>query len=122
MAKGAANESALGGLHSTLATLLGKTLSKNMTDLAVLDMFKDFDWSTADPEDPDVQAMVLALSQIREPNPAHLSVVAKFLKDNEIGMDSEQVDELSSLERRLQDNKARRGKLRLVDIPQAQEA
>jgi hypothetical protein len=37
-----------------------------------------------------------------------LSAIAKFLKDNNISYDSEQIDELSELEQRLRNKKANR--------------
>lgn len=119
MAKGSATEKQLGSLHSLLAKVMGKSLDKDMIELSIMDLFADFDFSTADPEDPAVAELVTALSKIRGPNPAMLSAVAKFLKDNDIGMDSEEVETLNATQRRLEDMRKRREQagLRLVDVP-----
>jgi len=92
MAKGAAKEAALGGLHSTLARVFTKVLEKYEKGLSALESI---------PADAIEADMIEALTAISEPNPAMLSAVSKFLKDNDIGMDSHEVDELNETERRL---------------------
>lgn len=99
MAKGAATEVALGGLHSTLARVFIRVLEKYEKSLAVLD--------TLPAEDIEAD-MIDALMSISEPNPAMLSAVSKFLKDNDIGMDSHEVDQLNETERRLAEARKKR--------------
>lgn len=101
MAKGAAKEYTLGELHSQLARVFGLTLRKYERVLDVLE---------AESTDEINEELVAALVDIQEPNPAMLSAVAKFLKDNNIGMDSEEIDALNSIERRLAERRAARKK------------
>ena len=93
MAKGAAKQEALGGLHNVLTRVFQKTLDKYLADLAVLDKFQGSD----DPDFAD-DFLVAALAEIKEPNPAMLGAISKFLKDNEIAFDDEDVDKLSKTE------------------------
>jgi hypothetical protein len=52
-----------------------------------------------------------------------LSAISKFLKDNEIMYDSEEIDQLSSTQRRLAEMKKKRGNVVTLDnIPLAEEA
>lgn len=107
MAKGAANEQTMGGMHSMLAKVFNRVLQKYERDLEVLDKFSTRDGS-GDLVVDDL--MVAMLAEIGEPNPAMLSAIAKFLKDNDIGMDSEEIEQLNSTERRLADRRAARAK------------
>ena len=105
MAKGAAKEKQLGSLHTTLARVFEKVLLKYEMDLKVIEKFGGTD------EDGELVAddlMVAMLAELGEPNPAMLSAIAKFLKDNDIGMDSEAVEELNSTQRRLEERRAAR--------------
>ncbi|WFG40893.1 terminase small subunit [Paracoccus phage ParMal1] len=99
MAKGAATEDTLGGLHAQLARVFGLTLKKYEKAMELLD---------ASPTDEIDEALIEQLVLIQEPNPAMLSAIAKFLKDNDIGMDSEEVEQLNATERRLQERRAAR--------------
>ena len=101
MAKGAATVETLGGLHSLLAKVFTKTLEKYLKELEVLDKL-------ADGEEFEDELLVAMLAEMKEPNPAMLSALSKFLKDNDIGMDSDAVEELNSTERRLAESRARR--------------
>ena len=56
------------------------------------------------------EELVLALVELQEPNPAMLSAISKFLKDNDIGFDSEEVDALGETERRLAERREARKK------------
>lgn len=96
MAKGAASEEALGGMHSLLARVFIKTLEKYERQLDEI--------GREEIESDLVEAMMEKF----EPNPAMLSAVAKFLKDNDIGLDSEEVDALNATERRLSESRERR--------------
>lgn len=92
MAKGAATESALGKLHSKLATVFIKVLERYENKLEELT------------EDKLADEMLDEF----EPSPAMLSAIAKFLKDNEIGLDSEEVETLNATQRRLQEQREKR--------------
>lgn len=96
MATGAAKESQLGGLHSMLTRVFQKVLDKYERDL---DRIEAMSSEELGEEMADM---------LNEPNPAMLSAIAKFLKDNDIGMDSEAVDELNATQRRLADRREAR--------------
>lgn len=105
MAKGASTEKHMGALHATLATVFKKVLDKYEMNLAVIDKFNERD------EDGNLVAddmMAAMVAELGEPNPAMLSAISKFLKDNEIMYDSEEISKLSSQERRLKDMAAKR--------------
>ncbi len=90
MAKKAAHEQEVGELHSLLTKVFKAALNKYESQI----------------EDSD-------------PNPAMLSAVSKFLKDNDIMYDSSEIDELSNQQRRINAlREARKGKLvSISDIP-----
>ena len=83
MAKKAAKEDALGELHSALTKVFQELLNQYEQEMH------------ANTNSPG-------------PNPAMLAVITKFLKDNGIGMDSEEIEMLTSTERRLQERRAAR--------------
>ncbi|SEN67655.1 hypothetical protein SAMN05216227_102037 [Pseudorhodobacter antarcticus] len=101
MAKGAATEQRLGILHAKVADVFSKVLQRYEDRLDALD---------AIPSMADVSEEVLTelMTDAAMPNPAMLAAITKFLKDNTISFDSEQLAELSSQERRLQERKANR--------------
>lgn len=99
MAKGAAKEATLGALHSKLATVFTKVLEKYERGLDAINEL---------PADQIEADLIEAIADIAEPSPAMLSAVAKFLKDNEIGLDSEEIEKLNSTARRLEDRRAQR--------------
>ena len=99
MAKGAANEQTLGKLHSHLARVFTRVLEKYERGMEALDNL---------PRDEIESDLIEELMKLSEPNPAMLSAIAKFLKDNDIGMDSEAVEELNSTQRRLEERRAAR--------------
>lgn len=87
MAKGSANEGVLGDLHARLAQAFTKVL-----------------------EDYEVNPEV-------EPNPAMLGAISKFLKDNSIAFDTEEIEVLSGTAQRLADRrKNRQGLTSLTDL------
>lgn len=100
MSKGAANEQRLGGLHDTLARVFQRVLERYEKNYEALDQMQKEEVS---------DEMVELLSTIQEPNPAMLSAVSKFLKDNDIMYDTEEVNKLSAQERRLKEKRERRG-------------
>lgn len=99
MAKGAATEKQLGAVHAMLARVFTKTLEKYEKQLDVLDNLD---------RDTVAEDMLAVISELGEPNPAMLSAISKFLKDNDIGFDSEEVETLNSTERRLAEARKRR--------------
>lgn len=113
MAKGAATENTLGKLHDKLALVFSKVLEKHLT---AMDAMSEIDVSEVEDE-----VLMELLDKGWEPNPAMLSAISKFLKDNAIMYDTEQLEELSSLERRLADKRKNRENvvslenLRIVD-------
>lgn len=111
MAKGAAREDKLGKLHSTLTQVFIRVLDRYLEQLEPV-------------SDEQIENEVVdEVLDIFEPNPAMLSAISKFLKDNEIMYDSEQLDQLSATQRRLQEMKKKRGNVVTLDnIPLAEEA
>jgi len=104
MAKGAATEKQLGDLHSKLATILSKVLEGYDKKMDLVNQVLE----AADPEDKMISVL---LEQNIEPSPAMLSAVAKFLKDNEISVDSQELNQLSAQEERLANRKRNRPNL-----------
>ncbi len=90
MSKKAAQAPEVGELHSLLTKVFKAVLNKYESQI----------------EDSD-------------PNPAMLSAVSKFLKDNEIMYDSSEIEELSNQQRRINSlREARKGKIvSISDIP-----
>ncbi len=90
MSKKAAQAPEVGELHSLLTKVFKAVLNKYESQI----------------EDSD-------------PNPAMLSAVSKFLKDNEIMYDSSEINELSNQQRRINSlREARKGKIvSISDIP-----
>lgn len=103
MAKGASTEKELGVLHAGLTRIFTKVL-KNYEDK--LDLATKTIEDMQDELEEDLLGALVSLNV--EPSPAMLSAMSKFLKDNEITFDSEELDELSVLEQRLQDKKKNR--------------
>ncbi len=93
MAKNSANEATLGTLHAKVAIVFTKVLD---TYEARLDM--------PVPEEGDPMPEV-------EPNPAMMGAITKFLKDNSIAFDTEEVEALSDTEQRLAQRRKQRAKL-----------
>lgn len=115
MSKNAATENQLGALHSTLARVFTKVLEKYERQMEALDSIA---------QDKIEQEMVDELFNVSEPSPAMLSAISKFLKDNDIGMDSGEIEQLNATERRLKDRRAARASagLNLTLVPHVGEA
>ena len=111
MSKKAANETDVGHLHSALTKVFTAVLKKYERQLEAIDSLP----SGSDLED----GMIELLLETADPNPAMLSAVSKFLKDNDIMYDSSEIDELSNQQRRINAlREARKGKLvSISDIP-----
>jgi hypothetical protein len=101
MAKGAANEKALGQLHSKLAGVFQKVLETYEKRMDALDQI--------DMEDVEDEMLKELFAEDAMPNPAMLNAVSAFLKQNEIRFDDEQVDKISALQQSLNDRKKIRG-------------
>lgn len=110
MAKGAANEAALGALHSKLAAVFTKVLERYEARMQAAD--------TIDVSSMESEVLEELFAQNVEPNPAMLAAVAKFLKDNEVRFDTEELNKLSDTERRLQERREKRQNVvALRDVP-----
>lgn len=103
MAKNAATEAALGSLHDKVAVVFRKVLERYEARLDAIDSI-------------DVESEMLQelFDEGAMPSPAMLSAVTKFLKDNEIAFATEQIDQLTAQQRRLEENKKKRGNV--VDL------
>jgi hypothetical protein len=101
MAKGAAKEAALGGLHAQITNVFSKVMARYEQRLDALEA----------PDLENIQADLLEelFDDAALPNPAMLGAITKFLKDNTIDFDNEQVEALSDQERRLADRRKNRG-------------
>lgn len=97
------------GLHAKLTAIFAKTLKLYESRLVVAEL--------ANVENIDKE-VIDRLMQTVEPNPAMLSAIAKFLKDNDIMYTPDEVEELTAQQQRLSDLKNRRaGNLSLDDLP-----
>ena len=94
MAKNSANEAALGDLHAKVAGVFTK----------ILDVYSERLENTVVDADGD------PLPQ-EDPNPAMMGAITKFLKDNAIAFDAEEVAELSDTEQRLAQRRKHRANL-----------
>lgn len=109
MAKGAANEEAVGELHDIVTGLFKRVLKRYEGKLDAIEQL-----TKSDIEDE----VMSALLDSYEPSPAMLSAVTKFLKDNEVTYDTEALDELGALQERLDARKRARPTLATVtDLP-----
>lgn len=106
MAKGASTEGQLGSLHDKLTALFTKILARYEAKLDAADAL--------DMEDVGSELLEALMDDNIMPSPAMLSAVAKFLKDNEITMETEAVNELSAMEERLAAKKKARPSLASV--------
>ena len=102
MARGAAKEQSLGRLHSKLTDVFLKVLQRYEDRM---ELVQRIDAGEISIEDEMIQQL---FDENSMPNPAMLGAVSKFLKDNDISFDSEKLDELGSLERRLAEQRAKR--------------
>jgi len=106
MAKGSATEAILGTLHDKVAGVFMKVLARYEARLDAIDGI-DMDAVESD-------VLEELFNENAMPSPAMLSAVTKFLKDNDIGIDSEEIDELSAQQRRLEERRKNRGNI--VDL------
>lgn len=101
MSKGASTEVALGNLHNKLTQLFLKILKKYENDLDAIQNAGD-------------ELLDELVAEGMMPSPAMLSAISKFLKDNEISIDSEDVNQLSEMEERLANKRKARPSLASV--------
>jgi len=100
MAKNAADESNLGKLHSQLTKVFSKILEKHLIKLDALTVINK--------DELESEVLQELLENDWEPSPAMLSAVSKFLKDNDIMYNTEDIQELTGLEKRLEDKRKNR--------------
>jgi len=96
MAKGAANEQVMGDLHQKVAQVFLRILN---------DYEKASEVATA--VDEATEELLLG----SEPNPAMMGAITKFLKDNSIAFDTEEIQQLTDTQQRLNARRVRRGNL-----------
>lgn len=87
MSKKAANEETLGLVHSMLAKVFTRSLERQLKIYEIMDNI---------PEGALEEEMLTMIADMQEPNPAMLSAIAKFLKDNDIGMSIAEAEQLSA--------------------------
>jgi hypothetical protein len=107
MAKGAATEQALAGLHATVARVIAEQLGETLV----------LNQDEVDAGEAEAERMYTA-------SPALLTVAARFLKDNDVTADvGESADGMSAIEKKLGELKKHRGKvISLADLqPVAQD-
>jgi len=110
MAKGAANEAVLGDLHAKTAQVFTRILETYETRMRIAEVCGEVKEPT--------ETMLKALMDANlEPNPAMMGAITKFLKDNSIAFDTEQVEALSDTEQRLAARRRQRANLvNLTDL------
>jgi hypothetical protein len=95
MAKNAATEQVLGDLHAKVSKVFDRILTGYMIEM-------DREIALNEEGDP---------MPTPEPNPAILGAVTKFLKDNSIAFDTEEIAALSDVEQRLAQRRKQRANL-----------
>lgn len=103
MAKGSANETVMGNLHAQVARVFTKVLASYEGRLDALEKI--------DPEKVEADMLEALLGENSMPSPAMLSAITKFLKDNDIGFDTQEIATLSATDERLRARKAKRSNL-----------
>ena len=101
MSKNSATENTLGSLHSKVAAVFQKVLARYESRLDALDALPDM-------HDIGEEVLAALMDDAAIPNPAMMSAITKFLKDNEISFDSQEITELNDQERRLAERREKR--------------
>jgi len=110
MAKGAANNKDMGALHSALTAIFTRVLQDYHTKLDAVDALAE--------QEIENEVLAAVFADGFTPSPAILSAVAKFLKDNEITVDTGELDELNALEEDLKSRRSARPDYKKVtDVP-----
>lgn len=102
MTKRAADEAALGTLHATVAAVFQKVLEGYHTRAEIAASLTKEEMQEMAEKGLDPELL------LKEPNPAMLAAVTKFLKDNEITADADEVDGVRTMTDRLAEKRARR--------------
>lgn len=111
MAKGAASARQMAELHAFLARTYKRVLEGYMKRMDAIDTIQET------PADELGETLAdLAVNAGWEPSPAMLAAVAKFLKDNDIGFESDEIDELSATAQRLADKAEKRKRAGLMSL------
>ncbi len=103
MATQAASERALGTLHDQVARVFAKVLTTYEKRLDAVDNIKV--------EELTEEALNMLMGSDAMPNPAMLAAITKFLKDNEISFDTQEVEHLSATQERLAERRKKRTNL-----------
>jgi len=90
----AANIKSLNALHDKLTQMFTKYLDRHLADPVLVD----------NPAESAVHAVMFDT----EPSPAMLAVIAKFLKDNDVTAQPEEIDKLRDMRRSLADKRKNR--------------
>ena len=98
-----ASEKTLNKLHVAVARVFEKVLTAYEKRLDVIDGIVV--------EELTEEAIKLLMDADVMPNPAMMAAITKFLKDNQIAFDIEEIAALSATEERLAARKAKRGNL-----------
>lgn len=112
MAKGAAKEKDLAQLHSFLTKTYTRVLERYEARFDLIDGYSP----EMDKEKLEEDMVEAVLDLGWEPNPAMLNSISAFLKQNDIQLDSDEVETLNSTERRLADRRAARAKAGLMSL------
>lgn len=103
MATHAATETTLGELHARVASVFNQVLNTYILRLDVLENINT--------EELTEDVLKLLMSESNLPSPAMLSAITKFLKDNEISYDTQEIEHLSATQERLNARRAKRSNL-----------
>jgi hypothetical protein len=108
MAKGAASEESLGKLHDKLATVLARVIDGYIKRLDVIE--------NVTPEQLEDEMLAELFNDNAMPNPAMLTVVSNFLKNNEIRFSTEEVSKLGELNEQLAIRRKARGSIASLSL------
>ena len=102
----AASDKALAGLHNQLARSMTQSLLSNEVAAALLLEFKDAELP---------HKVIKFIENSAVANPALMSAISKFLKDNEITCQVEESEELSALAKNLRSKPKRVSDIDTID-------
>lgn len=108
MAKGAATEKSMGALHGALTKVFTRVLQQYESNLDKLEALEN---GTIEEE---MAEGIMAEGLL--PNPAMLGAISKFLKDNDISFEAEEINELSDLEKSLAERRKKRSTIASLSV------
>ena len=108
MAKGAATEETLGKLHDKLATVMSRVIDGYIKRLDAIENIT--------PEQLEDDVLAALFDENAMPNPAMLTVVSNFLKNNDIRFSTEQVSRLATLNNELEERRKARGSIASLSL------